>query len=272
MERNKLNYSIRYYRFHDIPGLEIFRGVADTRFVARHVHDLFCVTIAESGVRVCETRKDKYYLTPGRIFISNRGEAHSASVPNDHTYSCYSMRFDAKLLHSLLSRIGCSKPDSIHFGNPLLCDRILYQKLWQLHITFNEPLSILTKEYQLLDAFSHMVTGYTEEKPSAFGHEKKPVQTVCEYLQDCFADNISVEQLASLVALSPFHLCRVFEKEVGVPPHVYQLDIRLNRAAHMLAQGKRISSVAIETGFFDQSHFHKAFKRKFGITPKCYSK
>ncbi|MBP2637999.1 MAG: rhaS 3 [Firmicutes bacterium] len=272
MESNKLNYSIRYYRFHDIPGLEIFRGIADTRFVARHVHDLFCITIAESGVRVCETKKDKYSLTPGMIFISNRGEAHSASVPKDHTYSCYSMRFDTKLLHSLLSHIGCSKPDSIHFGTPLLCDRKLYQKLWQLHITFNEPLSILTKEYQLLDAFSRIVTGYTEVMPPAFGNEKKPVQTACEYLQDCFADNISVEQLASLVALSPFHFCRVFEKEVGVPPHVYQLDIRLNRAAQMLSQGKQISSVAIETGFFDQSHFHKAFKRKFGITPKCYSK
>jgi AraC-like DNA-binding protein len=98
--------------------------------------------------------------------------------------------------------------------------------------------------------------------------ETDPIQRVREYLQECFAENVSIEKLSSIAALSPFYLCRIFEKEVGVPPHVYQLDIRLITVAKMLARGKRIADVAAETGFFNQSHLHKAFQRKFGITPK----
>jgi AraC-like DNA-binding protein len=81
---------------------------------------------------------------------------------------------------------------------------------------------------------------------------------------------VSLGTLAAIAGFSPFHLCRVFERVVGVPPHVYQLDVRLTKAAGLLARGKRIVSVAMETGFCDQSHFHRAFKRKFGVTPRQY--
>lgn len=268
------NNTIQYSRFDDLPGLELFRSIADTRFVARHVHDLFCLTIAETGVRICETRKgNDYLLTPGAIFVSNCGEAHSGRVPSGHTYSCSSLRLDAKLVASLASKLGYRCPSSVYFANPLLFDQELRQQILQLHNALTEPASTLSKEYQLLNVFYVLFTRYTKEKSDLpqTGDETEPVRRVCEYLQDCFAENLSIKKLSSVAALSPFHLCRVFEKEVGVPPHVYQLDIRLIRAAQMLAQGKPIADVAAETGFYDQSHFHKAFQRKFGITPKRYS-
>lgn len=265
---------IQYLRFNDLQGLELFRGIADTRFVARHIHELFCLTVVESGVRICETRNgNKYLLTPGAIFVSNCGETHSGRVPPGHTYSCSSLRLDAELAVSLADKTGCRRPSSAYFANPLLFDQELHQKIMQLLGTLTEPSSTLHKEYQLLSVFSLLFMRYTNEKTDfpLTGDETTPVRRVCEYLQDCFAENLSIKKLSSIAALSPFHLCRIFEKEVGVPPHVYQLDIRLIRATQMLAQGKPITDVAAETGFYDQSHFHKAFQRKFGITPKRYT-
>lgn len=270
---NTTNNVIQYSRFNDIPGLELFRGVADTRFVARHIHELFCLTIVETGVRICETRKgNDYLLTPGAIFVSNCGEAHSGRVPPGHTYSCSSLRLDAKLVSSLASELGYRCPASLYFANPLIVDQELHQRIIQLHGALKDPSPTLSKECQLLNVFSVLITRYSRERTDLFrtGDESTPVRRVCDYLQDCFAENLSIKKLSSVAALSPFHLCRVFEKEVGVPPHVYQLDIRLIRAAEMLVQGKPIADVAAETGFYDQSHFHKAFQRKFGITPKRY--
>ena len=79
-----------------------------------------------------------------------------------------------------------------------------------------------------------------------------------------------MDKLAEIAGLSPFHLSRIFAKEVGVPPHSYQLQIRLKKATDLLALGRPIVEVALETGFCDQSHFQKAFKKKFSITPGEY--
>lgn len=269
---NIANNIIQYSRVNNIPGLELFRGLAVTRFVSRHVHELFCLTIVEAGVRICETKKGRDYLTPGAIFISNCGEAHSGSVPQGHTYSCRSLRLDPSLLRSLIRELGSCCPDSFYFASPLLNDQELYQKILQFHGTASQQSYTLDNEYWLLDVFSHLFTRHASERivsPQP-GEETNPIRRVCDYLQECFAEDVSIEKLSSIASLSPFYLCRVFEKEVGVPPHVYQLDIRLIKAAQMLSRGKRIADVATETGFFDQSHFHKAFQRKFGITPKRY--
>jgi AraC-like DNA-binding protein len=64
----------------------------------------------------------------------------------------------------------------------------------------------------------------------------------------------------------------VFRQAVGLPPHAYQLQLRLSHARNLLAQGFPISYVAHETGFFDQTHFTKQFKRHVGVTPGTYRK
>lgn len=51
---------------------------------------------------------------------------------------------------------------------------------------------------------------------------------------------------------------------------VYQVQLRLNKALELLRSGKPVNEVALETGFFDQSHFTRAFKKKFGTTPGQY--
>ena len=269
---NTANNIVKYSKVDNIAGLELFRGLSVTRFVSRHVHELFCLTILDAGVRICETKKGRDYLTPGDIFISNYGEVHSGSVPQGYTYSCRSLRFDPTLLGSLISDLQNRCPDSFYFAKPLLNDRELYQKILLFHDTASRQSFTLDNEYRLLDVLSHLYTHHASTRIGAPqpGGETAPIRRVREYLQAYFAENVSIEKLSVIAALSPFHLCRVFEKEVGVPPHVYQLDIRLIRAAEMLSHGKRIADVATETGFFDQSHFHKAFQRKFGITPKRY--
>ncbi|MDX6281554.1 MAG: hypothetical protein QOH03_2625 [Kribbellaceae bacterium] len=100
---------------------------------------------------------------------------------------------------------------------------------------------------------------------------RNAVQVVRGYLEENYAATVSLDELARMVSLSPFHLARLFREEVGMPPHAFQLQLRLTRAKDLLRQGRPVSEVAIETGFFDLSHFTRHFKRHVGISPGRYA-
>ncbi|MDF2874928.1 MAG: rhaS 3 [Sporomusa sp.] len=267
-----MNEKIQFLRAKDVPGLELYRSASVTRAVSRHIHRVFSLSVGEGGVGIHETRQGKQYITPGSILVVNVDETHSSSVPGGYTYSSSSIRIDPILLSTLLLQITGRQHEAIHLQQPVIYNQELAQQIRILHRLLGEAGSRLEKEWLLLDTLAKLYARYACEglKPAAHGNESTPVSRVCEYLQDCFNKNISLEQLAVVAGLSAFHLSRVFTKEIGVPPHTYQLQIRLKKATDLLAAGKPLVEVALATGFCDQSHFQKAFKRKFGITPGQY--
>ena len=85
-----------------------------------------------------------------------------------------------------------------------------------------------------------------------------------------YAEGATLSELAHLVGLSPFYLLRIFEQEVGIPPHAYLESIRIRQAQRRLICGTPIAEVAYELGFSTQSHFTHRFKRLLGVTPGQY--
>lgn len=80
--------------------------------------------------------------------------------------------------------------------------------------------------------------------------------------------HLTIDVLAREAGLSPAHFARAFKESVGRAPHQHLLTLRLERARRLLdAPGAALSDVALQTGFADQAHFTRFFKRQFGITP-----
>ena len=79
-----------------------------------------------------------------------------------------------------------------------------------------------------------------------------------------------MEDLAVEFSLSAVHLIRVFKKEIGLPIHSYVLNKKVHKAKELIAENISIVEVALSSGFFDQSHLNRSFKRIFQITPKEY--
>lgn len=79
------------------------------------------------------------------------------------------------------------------------------------------------------------------------------------------------EDLATLsarLAVSPWHLCRVFREQVGTSLHAYRRDLRLRLALERLGTATgQVSRLALECGFSSHSHFTAAFRRQFGFPP-----
>lgn len=82
--------------------------------------------------------------------------------------------------------------------------------------------------------------------------------------------DIDLETLASKVGLSRFQALRAFKRRYGLPPHAYQLCLRISRARQMLLAGAPPADVAVQCGFVDQSHLNRHFKRHTGVTPMQY--
>jgi AraC-like DNA-binding protein len=100
--------------------------------------------------------------------------------------------------------------------------------------------------------------------------EDTQIRIIRDYLRDHYAENVSLSQLTSLTNLSPFYLLRVFHSRAGFPPHEYQTQVRIAHARRLIREGKPLSQTAVETGFFDQSHLSRNFKRIVGVTPRQY--
>ena len=91
-------------------------------------------------------------------------------------------------------------------------------------------------------------------------------------MDDHYADDFFLADLSSLAHLSPYRFLRVFTACTGIPPHLYQQQVRIRQAKSRLLQGASLSETAVETGFGDQSHFSNVFKKMVGITPGEYVK
>lgn len=92
-----------------------------------------------------------------------------------------------------------------------------------------------------------------------------------EALHERFAEEVPLEQLAALAGMSKCHLVHLFHKEVGLPPHAYQIQLRVARARVLVAAGVPLAEVATMTGFADQSHLTRLFKRVVGMPPGQYA-
>ncbi|MEM1392749.1 MAG: helix-turn-helix transcriptional regulator [Cyanobacteria bacterium P01_H01_bin.150] len=84
---------------------------------------------------------------------------------------------------------------------------------------------------------------------------------------------MSLNELARLVQISPYHFTRQFKKSTALPPHQYIIRTRVERAKQLLKQGNlTIAQVAYVVGFSHQSHLNRHFKRLVGVTPKVFVK
>jgi AraC-like DNA-binding protein len=264
--------SARFLRLRDLPQIELHQRTQWTQATPRHVHWMFAATVVVRGVGIERTLGRTTPVTSGSIAIVNPGEAHASDVPPGERYSSRTVRLEAALLQDWLWQITGERCEGLRLKQGVVHDRALASDILFLSSLLEEPRTRLEKEHALLTVLEALHTRHGTTKPLTppRGRERHSVRRACELLQDRYFENVSLEQLASLAAMTPFHFAKVFAREVGVPPHAFQVQVRLKRATDLLVAGRPQAEVASETGFFDQSHFCRAFKKKFGVTPGRY--
>lgn len=91
------------------------------------------------------------------------------------------------------------------------------------------------------------------------------------YINEHFAEDISIETLAERASISPYHFIRTFKKETGFTPHEYLIATRMATARYLLKNTKlSIKDICFQTGFSGESVFCSAFKKRHNMTPAQY--
>jgi AraC family transcriptional regulator len=105
---------------------------------------------------------------------------------------------------------------------------------------------------------------------SVLPHRK--LRTVIEYIMENLEGSPTLEQMAAVVHISPYHFARQFKAATGLPPHQYVVARRVERAQHLLRGDGELglAEVALRVGFSDQSQFTFHFKRIVGVTPRQF--
>lgn len=99
------------------------------------------------------------------------------------------------------------------------------------------------------------------------------IERTIEYLNDNYQNCFSLQEIAHLANLSPYHFLRQFKKQTGKTPYAYLLDIKIEKAKVMLRSKKHtVTEVCFLCGFNNTSHFATLFKKKVGLSPSDYSK
>jgi AraC family transcriptional regulator len=102
--------------------------------------------------------------------------------------------------------------------------------------------------------------------------QRRKLRSVIEYIMGNLGGSPTLEQMAAVVHLSPYHFARQFKAATGLPPHQYVITRRVERAQHLLRTDGELglAEVALRVGFPDQSHFSLHFKRIVGVTPRQF--
>ncbi|WP_426240543.1 helix-turn-helix domain-containing protein [Pararhizobium sp. DWP1-1-3] len=94
-----------------------------------------------------------------------------------------------------------------------------------------------------------------------------------DYIEQNCLRGIRLEELATLTGLSQSYFSHAFKASTGLPPHQWQMKARIERAKQLMLKGEiPMSVVAAETGFADQAHFTRVFRKTVGATPATWSK
>jgi len=260
---------IRVWRPKGLPGLEMRSGVAVRAPYPRHWHEEYQLCLIQAGGGELLYRGVHHETPPTSLFIVHPGEVHANQTETGCSFR--SIYVTPELVREAVAGVSSPEQSLPFFPNPLIFDPEIIALYQRVHLS---QVPALEQESALHEMLTRLVIRHAEGKypPRALGREHQAVRRVRDYIIESHARNISLKELSQLVHLSGFHLTRVFAKEIGMPPHAFQTQVRVARAKQLLTSGMSLASVAATTGFADQSHFIRHFKRLMKITPGEYLK
>lgn len=241
----------------------------------KHAHEEYQFGLSLDSTSGYTYRGAFHGVPVGALSVIHPGEVHrSRELVEFRAPATYRMIYvSPALLRDTATEMAGRESGEPFFPVPVVLDGDLARRFLESCLALEGPVSGLEKDSLLLSVLAAFVRHHADGRfsPRPVGKERRVVKLAREYLEDNFRENVLLEDLARLANLSPYHLCRVFNEEVGMPPHAYQIQARMRRARGLLLRGWPISKVAQETGFFDQSHFARHFKRRVGVSPGAYA-
>jgi len=244
---------------------------------APHVHEEYAVGACTAGREVIRYRGTLHYAGPGSVVVLEPGEAHTGA-PADPPDFTYRVMYPAAglLAEGLLAEgLPAEGADRVpRFREPVIADPGLAAELRRLHAALGAGLSQtqpLEAESRLSWLLGELVRRHGSPSPD---FEVRGAGRVARLVMTQLADRLvsppALAEIAAATGLSRYQLVRSFRTEVGMPPYAWLAQHRVAQARVLLERGCRPAEAAALTGFADQAHLTRWFRRVVGVTPGVY--
>jgi AraC-like DNA-binding protein len=260
----------RYRRLAELP-VEVMRAHFERHVYDRHSHDAYLFGVTEQGVQAFRCRGSTRASAAGMVMAFNPDDPHDghAATPGGFTYAMLHLGTD--LVADVLADAQGGRAGLPLFTEPVVDDGPLARRLRRLNALLLDGATRLEAQELVMGAVLAMVARHASQpvaapRPGGSGAPSR----LRDLLHDRFADDLSADDLAGAVGLSRFQLYRQFQQRYDIAPSAYLRQVRLREAKRRLAAGAAIAEVAFATGFADQSHLTRWFRRTYGITPRVY--
>ena len=256
-----------------LDGLEVMSARWIEHSFAPHMHDFYAVSLNYRGRGAFDCRHQTHDAAPGTCNLIAPGELHTGRATSGDGWTYRNLHIEAQLMARLLNSIEWQGHFDVTFKSSLVSDVVLKTRLARVFARLTESSSLLENESLLLTVLARLITDHIVDGRAlrGAGREHAAITRAMEWLDANSEQNVSIHSLADVAGLSPYYLVRAFHRQVGVPPHRYHMIQRVNRARKLLTSGLALSEVAYRSGFCDQSHLTRCFKRTLGVTPGSYS-
>jgi AraC-like DNA-binding protein len=252
-------------------------GLLHARYIRyaypRHSHDYYVISLIERGRQSFTHKGEKYTTSAGGVILINPGVVHTGEPVDERGFelrSLYPTVSQMKMAAFELTGRNRALPffDDVRVDHPWVSRNIL-----SLHKSLMQDSTTIEVESRFIWFLTQLIKRYAEAPITEqnLGEENKAIQKARRYIEDYFAQGISLDTLSRHVALSPYYLLRVFCAEVGMPPHAYLESVRIRHAQRLIRVGKPLAEIAAEVGFSSQSHMTRSFRKIIGVTPGQYA-
>ncbi|MFT3692061.1 MAG: AraC family transcriptional regulator [Kofleriaceae bacterium] len=134
------------------------------------------------------------------------------------------------------------------------------------------PASTLAREQAIVTAVEQLFAAGLARSGERFAGEPNTARRARDYLETCFTDHPSLDDIAAAAGTDRFALVRLFRRAYGITPHAFAVRLQVRRAQRMLAARESLHYVASSVGFADLSHMTRHFRRVLGVTPGAYAR
>jgi AraC-like DNA-binding protein len=259
----------RFWRSPLVPGADMLTAEYREHEFAPHWHEAYTVPVIEAGAEAYAYCGARRVAEAGSVPIVNPGEVHTGSRAIEAGWRYRVFYVPVDYVQRLADEIA-GKPQPLPwFPLEPIRDADLAARIGHAHRLLEAGADSLAGETALVDALSTLLVHHAQRQPDVArpGADAPRVATMKARLAANLAEPVTLTELAEAVGLSPFHAARLFAQATGLPPHAWRNQLRLQRALAPLRAGASITEVAAASGFTDQSHFTRHFRRMFGVPP-----
>lgn len=266
----------RFWRDPELPFIEA-RSIEDGRKVCytRHSHEVFSIGAITSGQSTYLHEKTAQTINTGTVVVMNPGDVHACNPINDQPWSYIMLYVDAQWLTSIQRACGVAATSGFQpVGATQTRSPELFAGLIKLYEVLIDPsVETLCKHEAALAYFMVMQQTLGHSSPLTGKPDHKvnhKVERAAAYINQHFMGAIRLEDICQAASLSEAYLIRAFEQRYHMTPHAFLINRRIQHAQIQLRDGAQIVEVAQQTGFSDQAHFQRVFKKHLAATPGQY--